>query len=68
MAEPHLWDSPGIVRGITRLTKEQERQIIRERMVGARKRQRDAGEWVEGLVPFGYARAARRWAAPRTGA
>jgi hypothetical protein len=42
-----------------RLQKEQYRDIVRENMVGARKRQRDAGEYSEGLPPFGYRRAER---------
>lgn len=59
MSEPWLWAAPRIVKGTVRLQKEQYRDIVRENMVGARKRQRDAGEYTEGLPPFGYRRAER---------
>lgn len=59
MSEPWLWAAPTIVKGTVRLQKEEYRNIVRANMVGARKRQRDAGEYTEGLPPFGYKRAER---------
>jgi DNA invertase Pin-like site-specific DNA recombinase len=43
--------------GVRVLVAREEHKRIRERMVGTRKRLRDAGYYVEGLPPYGYRRA-----------
>lgn len=57
---------PGAERlGLILWVAEAERLRIRERTVGRRKALRDAGCWVEGPPPFGYARRADRRLEPR---